>query len=169
MDARTFLTENNRLFDVVIIDLPDPKTIDIARLYSLQFYKLVYRQLSMGGVIVTQATSPYFSREAFICILNTITGAGFNTLPYHNHVPTLGEWGWVLGQKNPRIDQSQLKIHLSRLTFEDITTKFLNQNAMISMINFGKGIFDNQKNIKINDEMDLSLYRYYRDGGWGVY
>ena len=70
-DARAFLVDSDQLYEIVIIDLPDPKTIDIARLYSLQFYKLVHRHLSKGGMMVTQATSPYFAREAFLCIFKT--------------------------------------------------------------------------------------------------
>ena len=168
-DAYQFLVNNDQIFNIIIIDLPDPKTIDIARLYSLQFYKMVYRHLGAGGIMVTQASSPFFSREAFLSIMKTVQAAEYTTIPYHNHIPTLGEWGWVLGIKNANINSEKLKEILGKLTFEDLETRFLNQDAMISMINFSKGIFHDLDNIKINDELDLNLYHYYRLGTWGVY
>ena len=34
---------------------------------------------------------------------------------------------------------------------------------------FGKGIFDKMNDIKVNDELDLALYFYYRNGSWDMY
>ena len=101
--------------------------------------------------------------------MKTVQAAGYTTIPYHNHIPTLGEWGWVLGIKNANINSEKLKEILGKLTFEDLETRFINQDAMISMINFSKGIFHDFDKIKINDELDLNLYHYYRLGTWGVY
>jgi spermidine synthase len=168
-DAYKYLLENNQIFDIILIDLPDPKTIDIARLYSVQFFKLVNRHLGMGGIIVTQATSPFFARKAFLCILKTVQSANFTATSYHNHIPTLGEWGWVMGIKDSRISAENLKAMLSQITFNNISTRFISQEAMLSMINFGKGIFDEFPEIEINDELDLNLYHYYRQGTWGIY
>ncbi|MEM7351305.1 MAG: polyamine aminopropyltransferase [Acidobacteriota bacterium] len=100
-DGYGYLLDSDTIFDVVIVDLPDPRTVDLARLYSRPFYELVSRHLSPGGVLVTQATSPFFSRRAFLSILATMRAAGLEAVPYHNHVPTMGEWGWVLGQRGP--------------------------------------------------------------------
>ena len=64
-DAAAFLKEDTHLYGVIIIDLPDPDSIDLVHLYSVNFYRLVAGHLRAGGVMVTQATSPYFSRQAF--------------------------------------------------------------------------------------------------------
>ena len=58
---------------------------------------------------------------------------------------------------------------LGQITFKNVNTRFINQEAMLSMINFGKGTFDEFAEIKINDELDLNLYHYYRQGTWGIY
>ncbi|MCP4707574.1 MAG: spermidine synthase, partial [Planctomycetes bacterium] len=108
-DANAFLKDDNRLYGVIIIDLPDPDTIDLMHLYSERFYKLVRRHLIAGGVMVTQAASPHFAPQAFRCIIKTITAAGFSVLPYHNQIPTMGEWGWVLAVRNNDIDAITLK------------------------------------------------------------
>jgi len=166
-DAYTFLNATQRIFDVVIIDLPDPKTVDLARLYSSQFYQQVKRHLSTGGTVVTQATSPIFSRRAFVSILKSMRDAGLPAIPYHNHVPTLGEWGWVLGW-NYKAPEELLKARLQRMT-PNVTTRFLNHDVMTGMLAFGKGVFDDYATIEVNDEMNLVLFSYYRNGAWDIY
>jgi len=168
-DAYTFLREDSRLYDVIIVDLPDPKSVEIARLYTRQFYKTTLRHLSVGGVIVTQATSPFFANSAFLSILKTMRSAGLTAVAYHNHIPTLGEWGWVLGINSANINEQELKTELGTKTFEDVNTHFLNQDAMTSMLNFGKNVMEDYENIKVNDELDLALYHYYQKGAWDLY
>jgi spermidine synthase len=168
-DAYAFLIEDNNLYDIIIIDLPDPKTVELARLYSKQFYLNVARHLSKGGTVVTQAGSPFFARDAFLSILKTMRAGGLPAIAYHNHIPTLGEWGWVLGINLPTIETDTIKEKVGQLRFSDIDSRFLNNEAMLSMLNFGKGIFDKMDDIKVNDELDLALYFYYRNGSWDMY
>jgi len=170
-DARAFLKENHDLYGVIIVDLPDPDTIDLMHLYSLSFYRLVRKHLLRGGVLVTQATSPYFARKAFLCIMKTIREAGFSVLPYHNQIPTMGEWGWVLGIKKEEIDDETLKRRALAMDFTGLETRFLNRDAMISMVHFGKGILDGEgvEKIGVNTEINPVLHRYYLSGTWGMY
>ncbi|NIW78578.1 MAG: spermidine synthase, partial [Calditrichae bacterium] len=74
-------------------------------------------------------------------------------IAYHNHIPTMGEWGWVLGVNLPGIASEKLKNQLSSMEFNEIDTRFLNQDAMVGMLNFGKGQFDKLPEIKINHEL----------------
>jgi len=100
-DAFVFLSDHKQLFDLIIIDLPDPKTISLARLYSKQFYQIVHKKLSANGVMVTQATSPFFANKAFWSIHNTVAAVGFKqVMPYHVDIPSFGDWGFVLACKN---------------------------------------------------------------------
>jgi spermidine synthase len=168
-DAMTFLEKHDKQFSVIIIDLPDPDTIDLMHVYSLDFYRLIAHHVMRGGVMVTQATSPYFSKKAFLCILKTIEAANFSSLPYHNHVPTMGEWGFVLGMKKNDIQSSQLKDLALQLSFKDIDLRFLDTNAMKSMIYFGKGVLDQQHTVQINTHIRPVLHKYYLSGNWGVY
>jgi spermidine synthase len=39
--------------------------------------------------------------KSFWCIDETIQSVGFHTAPYHNLVPSFGEWGYVLAFKRP--------------------------------------------------------------------
>lgn len=170
-DASKFLLSDSSLYNVIIIDLPDPDSIDLMHLYSKSFYEDIRKRLTKGGIIVTQATSPFFAKKAFLCIWKTIKKAGFTTLPYHNQIPTLGEWGWIIGAKKNDINTKNLKKIAQTINFNDITTKFINNNAMISMIYFGKGVFDSRdaKDIKTNKILDPILLQYYHKGSWGIY
>ena len=108
-DAFAFLQDTSHLFDVIIVDLPTPTPRELARLYSLNFYRLCKKHLKRGGTLVTQATSPFSAVRAFVCIHKTMAEAGFSVLPYHNHIPTLGEWGFVLGVDAELLEATALK------------------------------------------------------------
>ena len=169
VDAFAFLQDTSHLFDVIIIDLPDPNSVELARLYSLNFYRLCKKHLKRGGTLVTQATSPFFSRQAFVCIQKTMAAAGFSVLPYHNHVPTLGEWGFVLGVDETLLEDAALKKTVQELSFQGVETRFLNREAMIAMVHFGKGVFRDESEIEVNRESRPVLQAYYQQGRWEVY
>ena len=170
-DGYAYLRDaDTRFWDVILVDLPDPRTIDLARLYGLEFYRLVRRHLSPGGVIVTQATSPFFTRRAFLSVGATMDAARLITASYHNHVPTMGELGFVLGMRGrddtaPGDDQDRdrFRQRLAGLSFERLGTRFLNRDAMVSMLHFGKG-FDDE--VDVSDETNFAIFYYYRDGDW---
>lgn len=96
-DAFTYIQRIDELFPVVIIDLPDPNNEGLSKLYSQQFYRILGTKLTPDGVFITQATSPYFVREAYWMIVTTIENSGFDVQPMRTHVPSFGEWGFVVG------------------------------------------------------------------------
>ena len=104
-DAYTYVEQSPDLYPVIIADLPDPNNETLSKLYSREFYTLIQQHLTPDGVFVTQATSPYFVRESFWMIANTVEEVGFNMLPLHTYVPSFGEWGFVLGgmHTTPRV------------------------------------------------------------------
>lgn len=95
-DGMKFLEEGDALFDVVIVDFPDPNNFSLGKLYTTGFYKLLKRRMAPDGVAVIQSTSPLFARRSFWCVNTTLRAAGFWTEPYHALVPSFGEWGYVL-------------------------------------------------------------------------
>lgn len=96
-DAYTYVEDSERLFPVVIIDLPDPNNESLSKLYSQTFYRMLRQRLTRDGLFITQATSPYFVREAFWMIANTIAASEFHVVPLHTYVPSFGDWGFVIG------------------------------------------------------------------------
>ncbi len=168
-DAYKYLSSKEDFYNFILVDLPDPNAIELSMLYSVEFYRLAKRHLSPGGVLVTQATSPIYSKKAFLCIMKTMREADLTVLPYHNQIPTLGEWGWVLGVDSSYLSTKELKRISQNLDFDFVPTRFINREAMISMVNFGKGITDSTEEIEINSRFNPVLVRYYREGLWDIY
>lgn len=100
-DAFTYLGQGDDLFQVIIADLPDPNDEALSKLYSRSSYRLMRRRLAGDGILVTQATSPFFGRRAFWTIAATIAAEDLQTLPYHTYVPSFGDWGFVLASPRP--------------------------------------------------------------------
>lgn len=101
-DAFSFLIENEKKYDIIICDLPDPNTESIAKLYSNAFYQLALNRLKTNGLLVTQATSPTLTPNAFWCIEKTLEVVGFaHRYPYHIDVPSFGNWGFVMAAQLP--------------------------------------------------------------------
>ncbi|WP_204276891.1 hypothetical protein, partial [Escherichia coli] len=65
------------------------------------FYELVDQHLSAGGYAVVQTTSPLIARRSFWTVVTTLEAVGLSTTPYHAHVPSFGEWGFVLASRRP--------------------------------------------------------------------
>jgi spermidine synthase len=94
-DAFAWTRAGQEAFDVAVLDLPDPRTLSLSRLYTAEFYRLLRRRLSAQGVAVTQAGSPMFAPEAFWITARTMD-EGWDVTPYHAYVPSFGLWGFVL-------------------------------------------------------------------------
>jgi spermidine synthase len=165
-DAFQFLMENNTYYDVMILDFPDPKSIDINRVYTKEFYQLCYKRLRPTGVIVTQAVSPYYTTKAYRSIEKTVAAAGFNALAIHNHVYSFGEWGWVIGSKTLTTDE--IKLELQSTSFDDIDTQWITPESIQLMTSFGKDL-ENADSVEVNTIQNPVLYRYYLDGTWARY
>lgn len=170
MDAYQFLEQTKQFYNLIIIDLPDPRSIELSRLYSFEFYQLCKKRLGQQGILITQASSPYFSPSAFHCIEKTMNTAGFTTLGLHNQVITMGEWGWVLGSSFHK-NKQHLKTDVLQLQFDSISTHWLNKEALPLITSFGKDFFAAKKRdtIRINRIHEPVLYRYYLDSKWDVY
>jgi len=167
-DGFNFIVNHEKFYDAVIIDLPDPKSIDLGRLYSYEFYQMVKRRLRPYGVVITQAGSPYYATKAFLCIDKTLKEAGFTTAAMHNQILTLGEWGWIIAVKPERT--TDLKSKLRQLTFDHVNTEWINNEAMQLMTSFGKTIYTKPvDSVRVNKVHDPTLYRYYLDGNWDLY
>ncbi len=165
-DGFLFLSETPDFYDVIIVDLPDPKNTDLAKLYSKEFYQLCYKQMTPNGVLISQSGTPQFAFKAFKCIEKSMQAAGFSTVPLHKQVLTLGEWGYVLAAKNGT--QEQVIQRLRGLTFDDVETRWLNNDGMLQITSFGKDPVDVSK-VKVNTIREPVLHSYYLNGDWSVY
>lgn len=102
-DAFIWLEQSRDLFDLAVIDFPDPSNHSLGKLYTTAFYSLLKRRLSARGMAVVQATSPLFARQSFWCVVTTLEAAGFEATPYHALVPSFGEWGFIIASQEPYV------------------------------------------------------------------
>ncbi len=100
-DAFAWLEQNAEHFDVIVVDFPDPTNFSIGKLYTNSFYRLIDQHLAAGGYAVVQTTSPLIARKSFWTVATTIEAAGLNATPYHAHVPSFGEWGFIVASRRP--------------------------------------------------------------------
>ena len=100
-DAFTWLESNDEVFDAIVIDFPDPTNFSLGKLYTTSFYQRVDQHLSAGGFAVVQTTSPLLARRSFWTVVTTIEAVGLTATPYHAHVPSFGEWGFVILGRRP--------------------------------------------------------------------
>ena len=89
------------LFDVIVVDFPDPTNFAIGKLYTNAFYALLDKRLSASGYAVIQTTSPLVARKSFWTVATTIESVGLIATPYHAHVPSFGEWGYIVAGRRP--------------------------------------------------------------------
>ncbi|MBL4708255.1 MAG: polyamine aminopropyltransferase [Flavobacteriales bacterium] len=165
-DGFTFIEKSKNFYDLIVVDLPDAKNIDLNKLYTLEFYQMAHRLLRPHGHLITQAGSPYYATRATHCINKTMQAAGFTTLQLHNQVLTLGEWGWVIGSKY--LSKSQMIHTMKNKSYEDLNNKWLTRESISLITSFGKPLFDTT-GVKINTINAPVLYQYYLDGNWDLY
>ncbi len=151
-DAYQFLENNEELYDVILVDLPDPNNDSLNKLYSNIFYRLCGNSLTEDGIMTVQSTSPYYATKAFWCVNKTLQSEGFFVKPYHLQVPAFGDWGFNLASKKELDDSYSIEVETRYLTNDNINALFV----------FGK---DEQtiEEVEINSLSKPMLIQYYSD------
>jgi spermidine synthase len=123
-DAFGWLEQSDARFDVIVVDFPDPTNFSIGKLYTTSFYQLVDEHLAAGGYAVIQTTSPLIARKSFWTVVTTLEAVGLTTAPYHAHVPSFGEWGFILASRRPWHLPAVLPSGLRFLTLDGLPALF---------------------------------------------
>ena len=150
-DAFQWLKTAGEQFDYVVIDFPDPSNFSIGKLYSTTFYQLLQAVLAPHASVVIQATSPFVAPKSYWCIVHTLQSLGFQTLPYHAHVPSFGDWGFILA--------SQQALEFSENYPENV--RFINGPTFAQMQVFPKDMPELETEInKLNNQV---LVQYFEE------
>lgn len=159
-DAVNFVDQIDGLFDVIILDFPDPNAVDLGKLYSLSFYKRLQKHLAADGIMVQQSTSPYHAKEVFLAIGRTMRAAGYVTLPYKDNVPSFGEWGWWLAARPDYYTENELRKKLQHLPGLRVPTRYLTNKVIAANLVFNKNGLTAAENF-VNTLGNNIIYRYY--------
>lgn len=160
IDAMQFAEQVSGIYDIIILDFPDPNMPDLAKLYSQQFYDLLYNKLSAYGIIVQQATSPYHSKEVFLCVGRTLSAAGFSAIPLKDNVPSFGEWGWWIAAKKDRYGAATLLKKLSSIKDLQVATQYLTPQVIAAGLVFAKDQLKTEER-GVNTLANSLIYNYY--------
>ena len=153
-DAAQWIENDEDSYDAAFIDFPDPSSFALGKLYSVPFYSLVRKHIAAHGLVVVQATSPYFAPHAYWSIEATLREAGYHTYPYHTYVPSFGEWGFIL---------STLEGNFSPPEQYSLPLRYLNREVTHEMFTFPPDM--PRLAVEANHLNDQALVRYF-DEDW---
>jgi spermidine synthase len=151
-DAFSFLNQYGPKYDRVIIDFPDPHNEALSKLYSKEFYNIVRKRMNEGGAMVTQSSSPFFTRRAFWCINSTIESVFGHTLAYNIALPSFGIWGFNLSTYGTSIPDSW---NIA------VPTKAIRSSTMAKAIVFDSDI--SRVDTPVNSLFLPKLYQFYAE------
>lgn len=162
MDAALFLEQISGMYDIIIIDFPDPNNIELSKLYSSSFYRNLRKKLTNTGIMVQQSTSVIYSKEAFLCIGRTINSSGLAVVPYHDNVPSFGEWGFWIGGKAPFYSRDKLKESIQSVNELSVELDYLTPELLKGSFDFPKKWLETEDK-EINTILNNKVFRLYEE------
>jgi spermidine synthase len=150
-DAFIWLEQSEGLFDLAVVDFPDPSNYSVGKLYTDHFYRRLAGHLTEQGVFVVQSSSPFAARRSFWSVVTTIESVGLETLPYHAYVPSFGEWGFTLAGRTKPVISGEIPFR----------TRFLNPEELQRMQSFPADM--SRVPAEPNKLFDQILVRYFQE------
>lgn len=152
------LIQQGRLYDSIIVDLPDPSHPDLNKLYSARFYAKLKSLLAGDGAMVVQSTSPYHAKNTFLSIGKTVKYSGFlHVEQYHHNVPSFGEWGWTIATKNGVSGRARI----AQKEAIEVDDGWTTLGVILAAFEFNKHYFDELDSIKINRINNQAAHQYH--------
>lgn len=150
-DAFRWLDQEDGLFDLALVDFPDPSNYAVGKLYTDHFYRRLAEHLTPDGIFVVQSSSPLAARRTYWSVVSTVESIGWKVQPYHAYVPSFGEWGFLLASRQP--------VEISGAM--PFPTRFLNREEIARMFSFPNDM--SRIPVKVNRIFDQVLVRYFQD------
>ncbi|MBN2520053.1 MAG: hypothetical protein JXB17_06090 [Bacteroidales bacterium] len=120
-DPRSYIKHCDKKYDVVLINLPEPNTLNLNRFYTLEFFNSIKSKLNKNGVISFSLLSSYnYLNEENLKITSTI----YSTVRqvFKNIIIVLGEKNYFIAS------DEELTYNISRLIAKkNITTDYVNE------------------------------------------
>jgi spermidine synthase len=125
-DGRLFLKSAGQQFDVVVLNLPEPRTAQLNRFYTEQFFREVRERLAPDGVVGLQlhAAEEYISPE-LAQFLRCVDGTLRQVFPEVTAIP--GETVHFLAAARSGILTADPQLLLSRLRQRGIQTTYIRE------------------------------------------
>ncbi|MDO1445582.1 polyamine aminopropyltransferase [Rhodocytophaga aerolata] len=166
-DAFTFVKNASQLYSLILIDLPDPNDTGLGKLYAKEFYHMLQKRLTADGLVITQATSPYFAPDAFWCIAHTMEEVFSHVIPFNSYVPSFGQWGFVMAGNALKYDTVSKDAFFGRINSHLFTKEHKNGYRFLTpQLIPGLFVFDKdteERPTEINTLETQILVTYYEE------
>ncbi len=143
--------------------MPDPNSVELAKLYSQEFYAKVKSLLNPDGVVVIQSGSPWHAPETFWCIQRTMAAVGLDPVPYHHNTPSFGDWGWWIASNS--LPANELHQRLENLQTFSVPTEMVSARHFDPALSFLGGWSD-AVNTEVSTLMNPVVFRLYTYEDW---
>ncbi|MDI6530218.1 polyamine aminopropyltransferase [Bacillus mycoides] len=155
-DAKEFLNSPSSLYDVIIIDFPDPATELLSTLYTSELFARIATFLTEDGAFVCQSNSPADAPLVYWSIGNTIEHAGLTVKSYHTIVPSFGtDWGFHIAANSAYVLDQIEQLYV-------IPTPRTLPSLLSPLFQFKEEHLEQRNLALLNSESNLILHQCYK-------
>ncbi|HDR6270761.1 TPA: polyamine aminopropyltransferase [Bacillus cereus] len=155
-DAKEFLNTPSSLYNVIIIDFPDPATELLSTLYTSELFARIATFLTKGGAFVCQSNSPADAPLVYWSIGNTIEHAGLTVKSYHTIVPSFGtDWGFHIAASSAHVLNQIEQLYV-------VPTPRTLPALLFPLFQFKEEHLEQRNHALINSESNLILHQCYK-------
>jgi len=163
VDGRFFLRMNQKIYDVIILNLPDPSTLVLNRYYTYEFFELCHSRLKENGILVFQIPgSSSYMNEALIKLTNSLITSASKSFRYHRVLPF--EHTLLLFSDKDDIEKVNANILSDRLALRGIKTRLFSDLYIKYKLDSTRVMWFNEErkveeSIQINRDLEpIALY-----------
>ncbi|EJR69309.1 polyamine aminopropyltransferase [Bacillus cereus] len=155
-DAKEFLSSPSSLYDVIIIDFPDPATELLSTLYTSELFARIATFLTEDGAFVCQSNSPADAPLVYWSIGNTIEHAGLTVKSYHTIVPSFGtDWGFHIATNSAHVLDQIEQLYV-------VPTPRTLPSLLFPLFQFKEEHLEQRNFALLNSESNLILHQCYK-------
>jgi len=125
-DGRAFINQTTKKYDVIIVNLPEPYTIQINRFYTVEFFKKVQSRLNPGGIFSFNLTS---SENVIGDVLAEFLSIMYSTLKkvFPETIVIPGNVNHFIACTGKNILTEDFTILIERINRRNLNTAFINE------------------------------------------
>jgi spermidine synthase len=165
IDGRRWVNQTDENYDLILVNLPQPYTVQLNRFYTREFFEAAGRILSNNGIICLS----FASSENYISLeLAQFLASIYYTLKqvFVEVVALPGGTNFILGCKQAGILTTDAGILVSRLKERRLDTRHVREyyipyRLSVERVEYLKGVLAGQSTSRINT--DFSPISYYYD------
>ncbi|PQQ43367.1 polyamine aminopropyltransferase [Bacillus thuringiensis] len=155
-DAKEFLNTPSSLYDVIIIDFPDPATELLSTLYTSELFARIATFLTEDGAFVCQSNSPADAPLVYWSIGSTIEHAGLTVKSYHTIVPSFGtDWGFHIAASSAHVLNQIEQLYV-------VPTPRTLPALLFPLFQFQEEHVEQRNLAPLNSESNLILHQCYK-------